>query len=92
MRLVAREPESLDGWAKNVKPDTVLNSDAALLDAQPLLTAMLELKATGKTISSNNALTLLDARRSDGEKSLEKADAGATGTSRGLFERRAEIR
>ncbi len=72
LRLVVEDPAVLDSWAQEVKPDSMLNDNAGLADAEPLLTAMLELRATKQTVAAGNALALLDADDPSGKQRWKK--------------------
>ena len=60
LRLVVRDGDALNTWAKDLKPDSLIDADAELRDAQPLTTAMLALHASGQTASAASAMALLD--------------------------------
>jgi len=60
LRLAVRDPAVLDTWAAAIKPIDLINLTAQQSDAQPIMTAMLNLKENNQLVSVESVLAGLD--------------------------------
>jgi MFS family permease len=74
LRYLLRNPADLAELTSRVKPIDLVNSDAERTDAQPLLTALLDLEAAGETISLDTVLAALDAKGQSADERARRAE------------------
>jgi len=74
LRLLLRDPAQIVTWTAGVKPVDLVNTNAEHTDAQPLLTAMLELNAAGQSLSPGSVLATLDERGQTAEERAHREE------------------
>jgi MFS family permease len=68
LRLAIRDPSALDDWAASIRPINLVNSSTQYADAQPVMTAILNLKEKSRPITAESVLAHLDAAGQSAEE------------------------
>ncbi len=74
VRLIVRDPTSLDSWAAELKPLDLLDSSRSTSDGPAILSVIHSLRAQDRAISQHSVLAELDARGQTDKERLSREE------------------